>query len=112
MAEDSPFGLLRVLCGAGGGGLRLEVRAQLKFFEEGDAQNACFIRSLPNDNKISDNKIRKISKIYCHGISQERGAFGQFSVKFPPPQPLQNANFINIVVSASLIYRLKASHLM
>ena len=28
---------------------------------------------------------------------------GQFSVNFPLPNPLQNANFINIVVSASMI---------
>ena len=59
-------------------------------------------RSLPNDNKISDNKIRKNSKFYCHDISQEKHRFGQFSVKCPLPNPLQNANFINIVVSASL----------
>ena len=30
------------------------------------------IRRLPNDNKISDCKIRKISKFYCHGISQKK----------------------------------------
>ena len=28
--------------------------------------------------------------------------FGQFSVNFPLPNPLQNANFINIVLSVSL----------
>ena len=42
--------------------------------------------SLPNDNKISDNKIRKISKFYCRGISREKNSVsGQFSEKFSPP---------------------------
>ena len=50
------------------------------------ALTLCFIRSLPNDNKISDNKIRKISKFYCHEISQEKQRFGQFSINFPLPQ--------------------------
>ena len=60
--------------------------------------------SLPNDNKISDNKIRKISKLYCHGSSRKNSVFGQFSVNFPSPTPFQNANFVNIVVSASLCF--------
>ena len=60
------------------------------------------IRSLPNDNKISDNKIRKISKFYCRGISQEMVFLENFLSIFPLPNPLQNANFINIIVSASL----------
>ena len=60
-------------------------------------------RSLPNDDRISDNKIRKISKFYCHGISQQNKRFWTIFHKFSPlPDPLQNANFINIVVSASL----------
>ena len=60
-------------------------------------------RSLPNDNKISDNKIRKNSEIYCHGISHEKQRFLTIVRNFfPSPTPLQNANFINIVVSASL----------
>ena len=61
-------------------------------------------RSLPNDNKISDNKIRKISKFYCHGISQGKQRFWTiFRVFFPSPtQPPPKRNFINIVVSASL----------
>ena len=34
---------------------------------------------------------------------RKESVFGQFSVHFPPlPDPLQNANFISIVVSASL----------
>ena len=28
-------------------------------------------RSLRNDNNITDNRIRKIFKFYCHGISEE-----------------------------------------
>ena len=36
------------------------------------ARNFLILRSLPNDNKISDNKICKISKLYCHGFSQEK----------------------------------------
>ena len=56
-----------------------------------------------NDNKISENKIRKISKFYCHGIPKKNSVLGPFSVNFPLPNPLQNANFVNIVVSASLI---------
>ena len=57
---------------------------------------------------MSDNKIHKISKFYCHGISQEKkknSVLAQFSVRFPLPNPLQNANFINTVVSASLKYK-------
>ena len=51
-------------------------------------------RSLPNDNKISDNKIRKISKVCCHGISQEKQRFAQFFRKFsPPPQPPPKRKF-------------------
>ena len=52
--------------------------------------------------KISDNKIRKIPKFIVMEFPRKRSVFGQFSVKFPRPNPLQNANFINIVVSASL----------
>ena len=44
-------------------------------------------RSLPNDNKISENKICKISKFYCHGFSQEKQCFGTIFRKFSPPQP-------------------------
>ena len=37
-------------------------------------------------------------------VLKKNSVFGQFSVNFPPPRPLQNANFINIVVSASLTF--------
>ena len=47
-------------------------------------------------------KFANFSKCYCHGIPKKNSAFGQFSLILPPPRPLQNANFINIVVSASL----------
>ena len=50
-------------------------------------------RSLPNDNKISDNKIRKISKFYCHGISQDKQRFGTIFRKIPPPQPPPKRKF-------------------
>ena len=33
---------------------------------------------------------------------RKNGALGQFSVKFALPNPLQNANFIKVVLSASL----------
>ena len=35
-------------------------------------------------------------------LRKKNSVFGQFSVNFPLPDPLQNANFIDIVVSASL----------
>ena len=55
----------------------------------------CFSsRSLPNDNKISDNKIRKMSKIYCHGISQEKKQrFWTIFRKISPPRPLPKRTF-------------------
>ena len=60
--------------------------------------------SLPNDNKISDNKFANFSDFYYHGISQEKTVFffHNFPSIPPPLDPLQNANFINMVVSASL----------
>ena len=59
-------------------------------------------RSLPNDDKISDNKFVKFPNFIVIEFSQEKQRFGQFSANFPPPQPPPNANFISIVVSASL----------
>ena len=47
---------------------------------------------------FSDNKIGKISKLYCHGISQEKQRFGTMFRKISLPNPLQNAKCINIVV--------------
>ena len=45
-------------------------------------------KSLPNDNKISANKIREISKFDCHGISQEKTAFwDNFRKFFTLPNP-------------------------
>ena len=49
-------------------------------------------RNLPNDNNISDNQIRKLSKFYCHGISQEKQRFGTIFRKFsssPTPSKTQ-----------------------
>ena len=50
-------------------------------------------RSLPNHNKISDNKIRKISKFYCHGISKEKQRFGTIFRKISPPRPPPKRKF-------------------
>ena len=62
------------------------------------------VRSLRNDNKISDNKIRIISKFLLSWNFPGKTAFlDNFPQIFPLPNPLQNAkNIINIVVSASL----------
>ena len=49
-------------------------------------------RSLPNDNKISENKARKLSIFYCHGISQEKERFWTIIRKFslsPTPSKTQ-----------------------
>ena len=49
-------------------------------------------RSLPNDNKISDNKIRKMSRFYCHRISQEKQRLGTIFHKIsasPTPSKTQ-----------------------
>ena len=63
-----------------------------------------YSRSLPNDNKISDNRIRKIPKFIVMEYPRKKTAsLNNFPYIFPLPNPLQNANFINIVVSASLI---------
>ena len=56
----------------------------------------CFFstyRSLPNDNQISDNKIRKMSKLDCHGNSQEKQRFETIVRKFPPPRPPPKRTF-------------------
>ena len=62
--------------------------------------------------KFHDNKIREISKFYCHGISQEKQRFGtifrNFSLSPTPPPPKKNTNFVNFVVSASLILNRKS----
>ena len=61
-------------------------------------------RSLPNDNKISDNKIHKNSKFYCHGISQEKLRFGTMFCKFSASPTPSKTRFVlcYILVSASL----------
>ena len=59
-------------------------------------------RSLPNDNKISDNKIAKFPIFFVMEFPRKNSVLGPFSGNYPPPQPLQNANLIIIVVSASL----------
>ena len=51
------------------------------------------IRSLPNDNKFSDNKNRKNYKFYCHGISQEKQRFRTIFREIPPPQPPPKRKF-------------------
>ena len=49
-------------------------------------------RSLPKDNKFSDNKIRKISKLYCHRTSLEKKRFWIIFRKFLLPQPPPKCN--------------------
>ena len=49
-------------------------------------------------------KFAHFSKFYCHAISHEKQPFWTIFPQFSSlPDPLQNANFIDIVVSASLI---------
>ena len=49
-------------------------------------------------------KFAKFPNFIVMDIPRKKNSvFGQFSVNLPLPDPLQNANFINIVVSASLI---------
>ena len=48
-------------------------------------------------------KFAKFPNFIVMEFPRKNIVFGQFSVDFPPPPtPLQNANFINIVASASL----------
>ena len=47
-------------------------------------------------------KFAKFPNFIVLEFPRKNSVFGQLSVKFPLPNPLQNANFINIVVSASL----------
>ena len=49
-------------------------------------------------------KFAKFPNFNVMEIPRKNSVFGQFSVNFPLPDPLQNANFINIVVSASLSF--------
>ena len=48
-------------------------------------------------------KFAKFPNVIVMEFPRKNSVLGQFSVIFPLPNPLQNANFINIVVSASLI---------
>ena len=48
-------------------------------------------------------KFAKFPNFIVMEFPRKNSVLGQFSVKIPLPNPLQNANFINIVVSASLI---------
>ena len=50
-------------------------------------------------------KLVKFPNCIVMEFPRKNSVLGQFSVTFPLPNPLQNANFINIVVSASLILR-------
>ena len=47
-------------------------------------------------------KFAKIPNFIVMKFPRKNSVLGQFSVKFPLPNPLQNAIFIIIVVSASL----------
>ena len=47
-------------------------------------------------------KFAKFPNLIVKEFPRKNSVFGQFSVNFPLPNPLQNANFINIVVSAFL----------
>ena len=53
-------------------------------------------RSLPNDNKISDDKIRKFSKFCCHEISQVKSRFWTIFRKFSP-SPTSSKTLILLV---------------
>ena len=63
-----------------------------------------FLGASQMTTKFLTLKFAKCTKFDCHGISQEKW-FCTIFPQFPsPPDPLQNANFINIVVSASLTF--------
>ena len=47
-------------------------------------------------------KFVKFPNFIVREFLRKNSVLGQFSAKFPLPNPLQNGNFINIVVSASL----------
>ena len=47
-------------------------------------------------------KFAKFPNFIVMELPRKNSVFGKFSVNFPLPNPLQNVNFINIVVSASL----------
>ena len=71
----------------GGGILGLGGGGECRFYFYGRADFSD-IRSLLNDNKISDNNIRNISEFYCHGVSQEKQRFGTIFRKCSPsPTP-------------------------
>ena len=56
-------------------------------------------------------KFEEFPNFIVMEFSRKSSVFGQFSVNFPLLNPLQNANFINIVVSASLtLVRIQAPH--
>ena len=61
--------------------------------------------SLPNDNQIfRQYNSQTFPKFIVVEFPQKNSVLGQFSLNFrPPPRAPPNANFINIVVSASLI---------
>ena len=52
--------------------------------------------------KFLTREFAKFPNLIVMEFPSKNSVWGQFSVKFPLPNPLQNANFINIVVSASL----------
>ena len=54
-------------------------------------------------------KFAIFSEFYGHGISQEKTMFLHNFPQLPPLTTLQNANFINVVVSASLSFSLSRS---
>ena len=59
--------------------------------------------------KFQTIKFAKFPNYIVMDFPRKNSVLGQSSVNFPPPPtPLQNANFINIVVSASLMDLLKS----
>ena len=52
--------------------------------------------------KLLTIKFAKFPNFIVMEFPRKNSVLGQFSVNFPLPTPFQNANFINIVVSAPL----------
>ena len=48
-------------------------------------------------------KNHKFIPFYCHEISKRNSVFGQFSLDFPFPKPFQNAEVVDIVISATSV---------
>ena len=62
-----------------------------------------FLGASQMTTKFLTIKLVKFPNFIVMEFPKKNSVLGEFSVKFPVPNPLQNAKFINIVVSASLI---------